>query len=97
VERLTNKVQELEISSGQLRQYNESLENILSLLSQLQSCSSPDDFKKILVDEISARFGFDRCAFMDIDAENLLLEIKYAHGIEKGKWEKYRYPANSPL
>jgi diguanylate cyclase (GGDEF)-like protein len=49
------------------------------------------------VDEISARFGFDRCAFLDIDPENMSLEIKYAQGIEKNKWEKYRYPANSPL
>jgi diguanylate cyclase (GGDEF)-like protein len=103
VERLTNKVQELELTnqdlentSNRLRYYNESLEHILTILTKLQACKTPDEFIKLLVDDISSRFQFDRCAFMDVDPESLSLEIKYAHGIERSKWEKYTYPANSP-
>jgi diguanylate cyclase (GGDEF)-like protein len=103
VERLTNKVQELELTnqdlentSIRLRYYNESLENILTILSQLQTCKTPSEFIELMVEELSSHFQFDRCAFMDVDPESMALEIKYAKGIDKSKWDKYAYPANSP-
>jgi diguanylate cyclase (GGDEF)-like protein len=102
VDRLTTKVQELENSnirltsiSEKLQNYNLYLENVLSILSSLQVSQSPIEFKKVLVNEICDRFKFDRCAFIDVEIENMTMQIQYAKGIEQDKWDKLKYPFNN--
>jgi diguanylate cyclase (GGDEF)-like protein len=104
VDRLASKVQELEIfnrrletTSQRLREYNTSLESVLSILSVLQASGDPERFKKNLVDEICKRFNFERCAFIDVDPDRMVMEIKYARGIDESEWESYEYPVNSPF
>lgn len=101
VDRLTNKIQELEVSnrklentSKKLQGYNEYLENTLSILYSLQLCQHPTEFKKTFIDEICKKFQYDRCAFIDVNPENMSLEVKYARGIEPESWNEYRYPFN---
>ena len=104
VEHLTLKVTELEKSNRQLehtsrrlKEYNSYLENVLAILSQLQICSNPTDLKKTLVDEICDRFKYDRCIFLDVNAENNLMQVNYARGIKQDDWDKYTYPFNNTL
>ncbi len=104
VDRLTNKVQELEVfnrrletTSQRLREYNTSLENVLSILSVLQASRNPEMFKTTLVDEIFKHFNFERCAFLDVDPERMVMEIKYARGIDQSEWGVYEYPVTSPF
>ncbi len=102
VEHLTLKVTELEKSNRQLehtsrrlKAYNSYLENVLSILSQLQTCTNPQDLKKTLVDEICERFQYDRCIFLDVNAENNLMQVNYARGINQEDWDQYTYPFNN--
>lgn len=104
VERLTKKVQDLELfnqrletTSQRLREYNTTLQNVLSILSELQTVNNPDDFKRVLVDQICQHFHFERCAFLDLDPERMEIEIKYARGMTRDKWDSYKYPVTSPL
>jgi len=103
VDRLTHKVQELEVSNQRLESTSQNLarniksfQNMLSSISALQSCQNPAEFKKILVEEIARNFGFERCVFMDVNHENMSLEVKYARGIAQKDWERYTYPVTSP-
>lgn len=104
VERLSQKVQELELfnkklesTSQRLKDYSQSLENVLAILSALQSCTTPDLFIKNMIDEICHRFQFDRGAFIATDVESLMMEIKYARGIDPQTWENYRSPLETPF
>jgi len=103
VERLTNKVQELEVSNQRLETTSQnlaknidSLQNMLSSITALQTCQNPAEFMKVLVEEICRQFQFDRCIFMDVNHENMSLEIKYAWGLDHKEWQQYSYPATSP-
>ncbi len=104
VDHLTNKVQELQVSNEKLEQtstrlieYNESLENVVGIISKLQTCSNPGDFKKMLVEEICKRFKYRRSAFIDVDPEKSEMQITYARGIRKRDWSRYNYPIASPF
>jgi diguanylate cyclase (GGDEF)-like protein len=104
VDHLTQKVKELEIfnkklesTSQRLKEHGQSLENVLGILSSLQTCTNPVTFKKIIVDEICQRFQFERCAFIDVNSENMMMQIKYAHGMKQEEWEKYRFPVETPF
>lgn len=104
VERLSQKVQELEFfnkklesTSQRLKDYSQSLENVLAILSALQSCTTPDLFIKSMIDEICHRFQFDRGVFIATDVESLMMEIKYARGIDPQTWENYRSPLETPF
>jgi diguanylate cyclase (GGDEF)-like protein len=104
VDHLTSKVNELQVSnrklentSKRLQDYNEHLENVLSILSSLQLCHNPYEFKKALVNGIYERFKFDRCAFIDVDTEQMTMQIKHACGIDPKAWNEYNYPFNSPF
>jgi diguanylate cyclase (GGDEF)-like protein len=104
VDHLTSKVNELQVSnrklentSKRLQDYNEHLENVLSILSSLQLCHNPDEFKKTLINGIFERFKFDRCAFIDVDTEKMNMQIKHACGIDPKAWKEFRYPFNSPF
>lgn len=104
VEHLTQKVKELEIfnkklesTSQRLKEHGQSLENVLGILSSLQTCTNPVAFKKIVVDEICQRFQFDRCAFIEVDSESMTMQIKYARGMMQEEWEKYRFPVETPF
>lgn len=104
VDRLTTKVQELESSnkklemtSKRLQDYNEHLENVLSIFSALQQSTNPDNLKKTLVNEICDRFKYDRCAFIDVDDEDMMMQINHARGIDKKEWNQFRYPYKSPV
>ena len=104
VDRLTTKVRELEVSnrkleitSKRLQDYNENLESILTILSKLQLCHHPDEFKKKLIEETFNYFKYDRCAFIDVDIDNLTMIIKHACGIDPELWNQYKYPFNSPF
>jgi diguanylate cyclase (GGDEF)-like protein len=103
VERLTNKVQELEVSNRSLESTSqnlarniESLQKMLGSIAALQTCQNPAEFMKVLVEEICEQFQFDRCVFLDVNHENMSLEIKYARGINRKDWKQYSYPATSP-
>jgi diguanylate cyclase (GGDEF)-like protein len=103
VERLTNKVQELEVSNKSLESTSqnlarniESLQNMLGSITALQTCQNPAEFMKVLVEEICQQFQFDRCVFMDVNHENMSLEIKHARGIDRKNWKRFSYPATSP-
>lgn len=98
VEHLTTKVQELERSNRKLEEtyqklqsYNIFLEKKVNILSKLQTCSNPMELKKVLVDEIFEQFGYDRCAFIDVDSSNNL-QISYARGIDPEQWTTFYYP-----
>ncbi len=102
VDHLTTKVQELEESNQKLEEtteelqiYNESLEKIISISSRLQTCLTPKNLKKILVDEICENFEYDRCAFIDVDTEKMVLRPNYARGFEASAWENIVYPFES--
>lgn len=104
VDHLTSKVQELELSNRKLekttrsiQEYNKYLENVLSILSRLQTCSTPMELRKNLIDEICKRFRYDRCVFIDVDPESGLMHINYARGIDPEDWDKYSYPFNNPF
>jgi diguanylate cyclase (GGDEF)-like protein len=104
VDRLTSKVQELEITnkklettSKRLQGYNEYLENVLSIFSALQQTASPDDLKKALVNEVCDRFKYDRCAFIDVDDQNMMMRVSYARGFDPEDWKKFQYPYKSPV
>ncbi len=99
VDRLTAKVQELEESnrklahtSQKLQLYSENLEKILEISSRLQMCSSPNQLKKQLVNEICDNFEFDRCIFIDVDVERMMLAVNYAHGFTEDIREKLNIP-----
>ena len=104
VEHLTHKVKELEIfnkklesTSQRLKEHGQSLENVLGILSSLQTCANPITFKKIIVDGICQRFQFDRCACIDVNSESMLMQIRYAHGMQQDEWEKYSFPVETPF
>jgi diguanylate cyclase (GGDEF)-like protein len=104
VDHLTKKVQELEIfnkklesTSQRLKEHGQSLENVLRILSSLQTCANPVAFKKIIVDEICQRFQFDRCAFIDVDSESMTMQIKYARGMMQEEWERFCFPVETPF
>jgi len=103
VDHLTQKVQELETfnkklesTSQRLKEHSQSLENILRILSSLQTCTNPVTFKKIMVDEICQCFQFDRCAFFEVNSENMSMQIKYAWGMKPEEWEQYQFPLETP-
>ncbi|HFE65201.1 MAG TPA: diguanylate cyclase [Caldithrix sp.] len=102
VEHLTDKIRELSranrklsSTSQRLKGHSAYLEKILLILNHLQSCASPQDLKKTLVDEITENFHYDRCIFIDVNAENRVMQINYARGIEQDEWNKYTYPFNN--
>lgn len=104
VKRLSQKVQELELfnkklesTSQRLKDYSQSLENVLAILSALQAHTNPDLFIKNMIDEICHRFQFDRGAFIATGVETLMMEIKYARGIDPKTWGNYRSPLETPF
>ncbi len=99
VDRLTAKILELEESNRKLAQtsqklqlYSENLEKILEISSRLQLCSNPNQLKKQLVDEICDNFQFDRCIFIDVDAEKMKLVVNYARGFPSDIRKKLNIP-----
>lgn len=104
VDHLTRKIEEiekanrqLEETSEQLLHYSSYLEKVLQIISKLQTCTTPDDLKKRLIDELCENFQYDRCAFIDVDPEESVMSIHYARGIPLDEWEKYSYPFNNPF
>jgi diguanylate cyclase (GGDEF)-like protein len=104
VEHLTQKVKELEIfnkklesTTQRLKEHGQSLEIVLGILSSLQTCTNPITFKKIIVDGICQNYQFDRCAFFDVNSENMMMQIRYAHGMKEEEWEKYSFPIETPF
>ncbi|GAB4378289.1 MAG: hypothetical protein Kow0042_26800 [Calditrichia bacterium] len=102
VEHLTSKVQELEKSnrklsntSQKLKDYSTYLEKILTIINQLQLCSNPQDLKKSLIDQLSDSFHYDRCIFIDVNEENMVMQINYARGINPDEWDRFSYPFNN--
>jgi len=102
VNHLTSKVQELEkintklsSTTKRLKDYNNYLEKILSIFSRLQTCKSPQEFKKTLVQEIFKNFKYDRCIFFDVDDVNMVMKIYYAEGLPNKEWNQFAYPFNN--
>lgn len=104
VDHLTAKVEELEKTnrklaetSRQLQEYNDYLRKVLEVISQLQVCTNPEELKKMLIDEIWDKFKYDRCAFIDVDAEVSRMKIHYAIGIPQEEWDHFSYPFDHPF
>ena len=99
VEKLTQKLQELQHSNSRLkesttllREYNEKLEVLVRIINRLQSCQTLQQLRRKLVEEIALHLQFERCIFLQPDFETMSLNISAAHGLPEDQWEKIRLP-----
>ena len=97
VEHLTEKVEQLRETNrlltrrtARLKNYSVKLEVLLEVTIELQMCNSPQELIRKLVDGICGRFGIDRCAYLEVDHEQVALKVAYAHGFPREEWESFR-------
>lgn len=95
IEQLQKANRSLSGRAGKLQEYSRKLETLHQVIIRLQGCNSPRALRSCLVREIYHTLQFDRCAFLEVDAQALRLTVSETCGFEPGKWEKLniRYPA----
>ncbi len=104
VNRLTEKIKELQESnqllksqSEELQNYNRKLEILLQVIHYLQLSTSPEDLRERLLGELCRALGFPRTAFLEIDHEQMALQITEAHGFKDKKWQDVQIRYEVPL
>ncbi len=78
--------------AGKLHEYSRKLETLHQVSIRLQNCNSPRALRSQLIEEICGILRFDRCAFLEVDAQTLRLTVSQAYGFEPGKWENLSIP-----
>ncbi len=104
VDNLTIKLQELQRSNSllklrtsTLKDYSRKLEKLLTIINDLQTCHSPKQLKQQLIHYLCQLFSFDRCLFLDVDFENLILRVAMGKGLPHSRWKNFRFPFQTQL
>lgn len=92
IEQLQNTNRRLCGRANKLEEYSRKLEILHQVIIRLQGCHSPRALRSRLIEEICETLRFDRCAFLEVDAQALRLTVSEARGFEPGKWEKRSIP-----
>ncbi|RMG61070.1 MAG: diguanylate cyclase [Calditrichaeota bacterium] len=99
VDRLTNKVEELQRSNQLLQEltqtlqdYNAKLERLHHIVLALQMCHSAEQLKADLYHNICQNFAISRCAFLEIDPEHNQLVPRHFCGIDPHVLKKLQIP-----
>ena len=87
---MTGKVRELQTlntkltrTTSQLTGYSRKLEALLKTINNIQTCHTPAMLKKCLLEAMHSELGFEKCAFLEIDHERMVMRISESYGFEK--------------
>jgi diguanylate cyclase (GGDEF)-like protein len=104
VDHLTGKVKELQDSNqlltertNLLKNYSFKLEQLLSIINNLQVCNSLSQLEENLVKEIKAIFKYCRCIFFELDVKNNHLKPTVYPGIKKGELSELKLTVDLPF
>jgi len=104
INHLTDKIKQLQTanyllkdSTHKLRNYSGKLESLLHIIAGLQLCTSPEEVKHQLVEQISSHFNFQRCAFLEVNHESMQIGVTYSTGFSDTEALKIRLPYHATL
>lgn len=103
VDHLTAKVKELQDSNqlltertNLLKNYSFKLEQLLSIINNLQVCQSLSQLEENLIKEIKSIFKYSRCIFFELDVENNNLKPTVYPGIKKSELGELKLTVDLP-
>lgn len=104
VDHLTGKVKELQLSNqlltertNLLKNYSFKLEQLLSIINNLQVCQSLSQLEENLVDEIKTILRCSRCIFFEPDFENGYLKPVVSSGMKKSELKELTLAIDLPF
>ena len=104
VEHLTSKVKELQDSNqlltertNLLKNYSFKLEQLLSIINNLQICQSLSQLEENLVTEIKTMVNCSRCIFFEVNFDNECLKPTISQGFKKSELSKLDLSIDLPF